>query len=221
MTFGCSATSLTAEDLRASLPGVVVDEVAILDPVAPDVLATWQVDEQSNTGTVVHVADGSELTLRSEPLLDLAERASRDLVDAGADVVLYGCAGPLPSWPSTAVTLSPHRLLHAYLDGAPELGRVGMLVPSALHVESTIADYSDGRRTVTCRAASPRDEQAVTAALDALAAGGADVLVLTCFDHTLDELRAARRRVAMPVTSSRQLSVAAIAAAFPGGGAGR
>lgn len=216
VTFGTSATSRTAEDLHASLRGAVVDEIAILDGVSVDVMAGWRVEERSSEATVVHLADGSEVTLRTGPLLELAERAAGVLVEASADIVLYGCAGPLPYWPSSALTLRPQRLLQGFLDGALEHAHVGMVVPSSLHVASTVDGYSNGSRTVSCIAASPVDRQAVADAVDVLVAEGADLVVLTCFDHTLDDLRSVRKRAAVPVTSSRRIAVAGLEAILGG-----
>lgn len=210
VTFGCTATSCAVNDLKSMLPGVTINEVAILDRVAPSSLQDWRVTPDSEEATVVHLAGGAEETLQTAPLLQLARRATAELVCAGATVVLLGCAGPMPDWCITPLTVVPHHLLRGYLDGILRRGRVGLLVPSPVHVAPTIAGYGTAERSVSCRAASPSDPSAVAAGLKHLAGDGCDLIVLTCFDHTLADLRAARARSAVPVTSSRLIAASAL-----------
>jgi hypothetical protein len=63
---------------------------------------------------------------------------------------------------------------------------------------------------VDARAVSPADRDAVLAGAAGLGAGGAELVVLGCFDHTLSDLRAARAAASRPVVSSRQLAIDAV-----------
>jgi protein AroM len=214
VTFGRSGEAGLAEDLQRCLPGCTIDEVGLLDDVDASDIQRWQADGDTSDVTVVHLGDGQELTLQSEPLMDGVPAALDRLAKARPDAVLFGCAGPLPNFAVAASTINPFRLLHGFLDALLPAGRVGIVVPSPLHVDGTQASYATATRDVACRAASPADRHAVAAALADLSEEGVGLLVLACFDHTLEDLATARRAGPCPVVSTRVLAVMAIAALF-------
>jgi hypothetical protein len=215
VTYGCSGGSGTMAELRAWTPRADVVEIGLLDGVEDEQIEAWRVAPGDEDATVVHLRSGDEVTLATGPLLERAQNATARLFEASCGAVLQGCAGPLPEWPSAPVTLIPYHLLHGLVGGAVSRGRVGIVVPSPLHVAPTVEHYRTANRSVDCRAVSPTDLPAVLAVLLEMAEGGADLLVLACFDHTSADLAAARAALAgsvVPVTSSRAVALAAWAA---------
>jgi hypothetical protein len=218
VTFGHGGGADLAADLSAAVPGCRVHEQGLLDRVPEASLRSWQVGPGSLDGTVVHLRDGRELTVDSAPLLARIGPALERLAAAAPSVVLYGCAGPLPAYPLPvpAVAVHPRDVLLSFVSATVRRGKVGLVVPSPLHVEPNRRAYSGPGRAVDVRAVSPADHEAVLAAVSALAADGADVVILGCFDHTLPELRAAQSVTGRPVVSSRQLALGAVAGLLSG-----
>lgn len=212
VTFGHSGGAELGADLSASLPGCDVVEQGLLDDVSEASLHSWEAGLASAEGTVVHLRDGRELTIESAPLLALVGPALAYLAAARPQVVLYGCAGPLPDYPlpGGAAPVHPRRVLLDFVAATVPRGKVGVLVPSPLHVEATRRGYRTPGREVDARAVSPADRDAVLAAAAGLGADGAQLVVLSCFDHTLSDLRAARAAASRPVVSSRQLAIGAV-----------
>jgi hypothetical protein len=213
VTFGHSGGAELGADLSASLPGCDVVEQGLLDDVSEASLHSWEAGPASAEGTVVHLRDGRELTIESAPLLALVGPALAHLAAARPQVVLYGCAGPLPDYPlpGGAAPVHPRRVLLDFVTATVPRGKVGVLVPSPLHVEATRRGYRAPGREVDARAVSPADREAVLAAAAGLSVDGAQLVVLGCFDHTLSDLRAAGRAAASrPVASSRQLAIGAV-----------
>jgi hypothetical protein len=212
VTFGHSGGAELGADLSASLPGCDVVEQGLLDDVSEASLHSWEAGLASAEGTVVHLRDGRELTIESAPLLALVGPALAYLAAARPQVVLYGCAGPLPDYPlpGGAAPVRPRRVLLDFVAATVPRGKVGVLVPSPLHVEATRRGYRTPGREVDARAVSPADRDAVLAAAAGLGADGAQLVVLSCFDHTLSDLRAARAAASRPVVSSRQLAIGAV-----------
>jgi hypothetical protein len=212
VTFGHSGGAELGADLCASLPGCDVVEQGLLDDVSEASLHSWEAGLASAEGTVVHLRDGRELTIESAPLLALVGPALAYLAAARPQVVLYGCAGPLPDYPlpGGAAPVHPRRVLLDFVAATVPRGKVGVLVPSPLHVEATRRGYRAPGREVDARAVSPADRDAVRAAAAGLGADGAQLVVLSCFDHTLSDLRAARAAASRPVVSSRQLAIGAV-----------
>jgi AroM protein len=212
IAFGHSGGAELGADLGASLPGCDVIEQALLDDVTESTLRSWQVGPASAEGTVVHLRNGRELTIESAPLLALVGPALERLAAARPQVVLYGCAGPLPDYrlPGEAAPVYPRRVVLDFVAATVPQGKVGVLVPAPLQVEATRRGYRAPGREVDARAVSPADRAAVLAAAAMLGAGGAQLVVLGCFDHTLSDLRAARAVTGSPVTSSRRLAIEAV-----------
>jgi hypothetical protein len=212
VTFGHSGGAELGADLSASLPGCDVVEQGLLDDVSEASLHSWEAGLAGAEGTVVHLRDGRELTIESAPLLALVGPALAYLAAARPQVVLYGCAGPLPDYPlpGGAAPVHPRRVLLDFVAATVPRGKVGVLVPSPLHVEATRRGYRAPGREVDARAVSPADRDAVLAAAAGLGADGAQLVVLSCFDHTLSDLRAARAAASRPVVSSRQLAIGAV-----------
>jgi len=212
VTFGHSGGLQLGDDLGASLPGCEIYEQGLLDDVPEASLLAWRVGPASAEGTVVHLRDGRELTIESAPLLDRVAPALERLAAARPQVVLYGCAGPLPAYPAPARALAvrPQQVLQDYVAATVRRGRIGMVVPSPLHVEPTKHAYAAPGRTVAAVAVPPADREAVLAAASALGADGAEVVILGCFDHPLRDLLAAQSVTGRPVVSSRQLAIDAV-----------
>lgn len=209
VTFGHSGAAGLGGDLSASVPGCEVHEQGLLDDVSEASLRSWQAGPASEDGTVVHLRDGQELTLESALLLARVGPAVARLVAARPQVVLYGCAGPLPAYPLPAgvAAVRPREVLRAFVAATTPRGRVGIVVPSPLQVAPSERSYSAPGRQVDARAVSPADPEAVLAAVSSLGADGAEIVILGCFDHTLRELRAAQSATSCPVVSSRQLAL--------------
>jgi hypothetical protein len=222
VTFGHSGGAELGADLCASLPGCDVVEQGLLDDVSEASLHSWEAGLASAEGTVVHLRDGRELTIESAPLLALVGPALACLAAARPQVVLYGCAGPVPDYPlpGGAAPVHPRRVLLDFVAATVPRGKVGVLVPSPLHVEATRRGYRAPGREVDARAVSPADRDAVLAAAAGLGADGAQLVVLSCFDHTLSDLRAARAAASRPVVSSRQLAIGAVRDLLAGSAAG-
>ena len=212
VTFGHSGGAELGADLSASLPGCDVIEQGLLDDVSEASLRSWQAGPASAEGTVVHLRDGRELTIESAPLLALVNPALARLAAGRPQVVLYGCAGPLPDYPlpGGVAPVHPRRVLLDFVAATVPRGKVGVLVPAPLQVDATRRSYRAPGREVDARAVSPADREAVLAAAAMLGAEGAQLVVLGCFDHTLSDLRAARAATSRPVTSSRQLAIGAV-----------
>ncbi|HEX3711649.1 MAG TPA: AroM family protein [Trebonia sp.] len=212
VTFGHSGGTELGADLSASLPGCDVIEEGLLDDVTEASLRSWQAGPASAEGTVVHLRDGRELTIESAPLLALVGPALVRLAVSRPQVVLYGCAGPLPDYPllGGVAAVHPRRVLLDFVTATVPHGKVGVLVPAPLQIEATGRSYRAPGREVDARSVSPEDRQAVLAAAAMLGADGAQLVVLGCFDYTLSDLRAARAATSCPVTSSRQLAIGAV-----------
>jgi AroM protein len=212
VTFGHSGGADLGDDLGVSFPGCEIYEQGLLDDVSEAGLRSWQASPASKDGTVVHLRDGRELTIESAPLLARVGPALALLATAQPQVVLYGCAGPLPEYslPAGVVSVRPQQVLKAFVAETVRRGRVGIVVPSPLHVEPTKHSYSASGRLVDARAASPADREAVLAAATSLGTDGAGIVILGCFDHTLRDLRAAQSVTSRPVVSSRQLAFSAV-----------
>jgi hypothetical protein len=212
VTFGHSGGPELGDDLSGSVPGCEVHEEGLLDDVSEASLRSWQARQDCQDGTVVHLRDGRELTIESAPLLARVGPALARLAAARPQVVLYGCAGPLPAYPlpGPAVAVHPREVLLSFVAATVRQGKIGMVVPSPLHVEPTKRSYSAPSRLVDTRAVSPADRAAVLAAVSCLGADGAEIVILGCFDHTLRELRAAQSVTDRPVVSSRQLALGTV-----------
>ena len=216
VTFGQRGATGVTGDLQMRVPGVTFEEVGLLDGVPPQRLREWVTDPNSTEATIVRGDGGGELSLQPAPLLARLPAAIDALAAGRPDAIVFGCAGPLPELAVPCLSVNPFALLRAFVDAVLPAGRVAIIVPSPLHVAPTQARYASATRAVACRSASPHDLDAVTQALAAGAAEGATLGVLACFDHTEEDLAAARRAAAVPVVSSRALSATALAALFAG-----
>jgi hypothetical protein len=180
VTFGHSGAAELADDLSGSLPGCDIYEQGLLDDVSEASLRDWQAGPASADGTVVHLRDGRELTIESDPLLARVGPALARLAAVRPQVVLYGCAGPLPAYPlpAPAVAVHPREVLLSFVAATVPRGKVGLVVPSPLHVGPSRRGYAGPGREVDAVAVSPADTDAVLTAVRELGENGADLVVL-------------------------------------------
>jgi AroM protein len=158
VTFGHSRGAELGEDLSASVPGCEVHEQGLLDDVSEASLRSWRAGPAAEDGTVVHQArNGQELTIESTLLLARVGPAVARLVAARPQVVLYDCAGPLPAYtlPAGVAAVRPREVLLAFVAATMPRERVGIVVPSPLHVAPSKRSYSAPSRLVDARAVSP------------------------------------------------------------------
>jgi AroM protein len=212
VTFGPSGGADLAADLRAALPGVQVHETGLLDDVPAARLESWRAGAATADATVVHLGDGRELTIESAPLMARLGPVVDRLAAARPGAVLYGCAGPVPEHrvPGGAPAVLPRTVMRQLVHQEVPNGRVAIVVPSPLHVEATRRHYGGPGRLVDCRAASPANRDAVLAAVTELDRAAPELILLTCFDHTLADLRAAQAAARAPVMSGRLLALKAV-----------
>ena len=166
-----------------ALDGLGGEEIATLAPRGDDEIL------------VTRLADGSSVFVAKKHMVARLQARIRWLEDQGVALTVVLCTGAFPPLVARRPLLEPQPLLLGLLRATTFPGRLGVLTPSVPHVPQTEARWrADGFDDALVVPLSPYEEHdaaAVRRAADALAAGGAGLVVMDCIGFrrkTRDEL---------------------------------
>jgi protein AroM len=210
ITVGQSPRGDVVPDMAAILGGdVEIAEAGALDRLSPEQIARLA-PEGDDEILVTRLADGSPVFVGKTKVIPLIEAPIRALEDRGVALNVLLCTGAFPKLAARRPFLEPQALLLGLLRAMTFPGRLGVLTPSARHVEQTTARWRASGFDAQVVPLSPYEESdpaAVGRAAAALRAANAGLVVMDCIGFrrkTRDEIAAltgtptllANRRVA-------------------------
>ena len=165
-----------------ALDGLTRDEIAALAPRGDDEIL------------VTRLADGSSVFVGKTSVIPRVEARIAALEDRGVALNALLCTGAFPKLAARRLLLEPQHLLLGLLRAMTFPGRLGVLTPSERHVPQTEARWRAAGFDAVVAPLSPYEEDdasVVRRAADALARGGAGLIVMDCIGFrrkTRDEI---------------------------------
>jgi protein AroM len=196
ITVGQSPRGDVVPDMAAILGGdVEIAEAGALDRLSPEQIARLA-PEGDDEILVTRLADGSPVFVGKTKVIPLIEAPIRALEDRGVALNVLLCTGAFPKLAARRPFLEPQALLLGLLRAMTFPGRLGVLTPSARHVEQTTARWRASGFDAQVVPLSPSEESdpaAVGRAAAALRAANAGLVVMDCIGFrrkTRDEIAA-------------------------------
>jgi protein AroM len=196
ITVGQSPRGDVVPDMAAILGGdVEIAEAGALDRLSPEQIARLA-PEGDDEILVTRLADGSPVFVGKTKVIPLIEAPIRALEDRGVALNVLLCTGAFPKLAARRPFLEPQALLLGLLRAMTFPGRLGVLTPSARHVEQTTARWRASGFDAQVVPLSPYEESdpaAVGRAAAALRAANAGLVVMDCIGFrrkTRDEIAA-------------------------------
>jgi protein AroM len=196
ITVGQSPRGDVVPDMAAILGGdVEIAEAGALDRLSPEQIARLA-PEGDDEILVTRLADGSPVFVGKTKVIPLIEARIRALEDRGVALNVLLCTGAFPKLAARRPFLEPQALLLGLLRAMTFPGRLGVLTPSARHVEQTTARWRASGFDAQVVPLSPYEESdpaAVGRAAAALRAANAGLVVMDCIGFrrkTRDEIAA-------------------------------
>lgn len=175
-------------DILASMLGAYGTEVlqaGALDGLDGDAFHTLR-PQPGEPVLVSRLANGEQVWLSKPRVGPYLQDAVDRLAAHGAQVICVLCTGAFPGLRSSAQLVFPDQLLSAVVDVLAPCGRLGVLMPDADQEDMLRSKWQRQGRELTFASVSPyRDgEPAFHTAAAALAAAGAQLIVMDCMGYT-------------------------------------
>jgi len=200
--------------LLEHLPEQQITSVALLDGMTLSDINQQFMPEADEKTLLVHLQDGSSLTLSATKVEAGLQKCLLALEQQGYDTILLCCPGNIFSLNTTsAVLLEPDRIIPPLVEAIVAGYQVGIMVPLFEQIEEQAGKWKNLSNPPCFAVASPwqsDDEQLIDAALSLLEQG-ADVLLLDSMGYHQRHRDFLQKLLGIPVLLSNTL-VATLAA---------
>lgn len=196
ITVGQAPRSDVVPDMAAMLGSdVEIVEAGALDGLSREEMTALE-PEGDDEIIVTRLADGGFVFVGKTKMIPRIEAKIAMLEDRGTALNVLLCTGEFPKLRARRPFLEPQQLLLGLLRAMVFPGRLGVLTPSARHVEQSTARWRACGFDAHVAPLSPYEEHdpaAVRRAAEALRAGNAGLVVMDCIGFrrkTRDEVAA-------------------------------
>lgn len=161
-------------------PSVEIIERGALDRLPPEEIAALAPGPNDEV-LVTRLADGSSVFVAKRHITPRVQRKLDELTTLGVSMSVLLCTGAFVGLRAGRPLVEPDKILLGVIRGVRYSGRLGVLTPSARHVEQTERRWRDyGFDPVVVPRSPYESAGSPAAAAEAFRRGGAGLLVLDC-----------------------------------------